>query len=134
MPTSYKLRLLPEKFSINKLPQFEELPHIFAKGDNCFIVRTDKELSIICPEYMAPNSVQQVGGWRCIRISGDHDLSEVGVLASILNPLAEAGISILAFSSFETDHIFIMEENLVEAVQALQKAGHQFLHSEIPAS
>lgn len=134
MSKSYKLRLLPERFSINKLPQFEELPHIFAKGDNCFIVRTDKELSIICPEFMAPNSVQQVGGWRCIRVQDDYDLSEIGVLAAILDPLAEAGISILAFSSFETDHIFIMEEKLVDAVQALQKAGHKFLHSEIPAS
>ncbi|MEX0602132.1 MAG: hypothetical protein WD295_02245, partial [Bacteroidota bacterium] len=64
MGTKPILHLLNEKFVINKLPQFAELPQIFAQGDLCFISRSDKELSIICPEFMAPNNVQQEAGWR----------------------------------------------------------------------
>lgn len=130
MAKPVSLHLLNERFTINKLPQFAELPHIFTKGDNCFIARTEKELSIICPEFMAPNNVQQEAGWRCIRLMNEGGLMEVGLLASVIVPLTEAKIPLLAVSSFDTDYIFVLEENLVNAVQVLQRAGHDFSHKE----
>jgi hypothetical protein len=57
-------------------------------------------------------------------------LEEVGVLASITEPLAEAQVPIFAISTFNTDYVLVMEEHLVNAVQALQKAGHDFVHKE----
>ena len=122
------LHMLGETFTINKLPQFAEIPSILSQGDMCFISRTDEELSIICPDYMAPNNVQQELGWRCIRVEGEMKLQEVGVLASLAQPLADAGIPMFVVSTFNTDYIFVMEENLVNAVQALQQAGHDFRH------
>jgi len=77
---------------------------------------------------MAPNNVQQELGWRCFKVEGDLKLQEVGVIASLAQPLADAGIPMFVISTFNTDYIFVMEENLVNAVQALQQAGHQFLH------
>lgn len=130
---SHKLSLyvLPDKFTVNKLPQFGEIPSILAKGEMCFISRTDEELTIICPEFMAPNNVQQEIGWRCFRIEGEQKLVEVGMIIAVTKPLADAGIPLLAVSTYNTDYFFLMEENLVPAVQALQKAGHEFLHKEI---
>ncbi|MGA3244628.1 MAG: ACT domain-containing protein [Bacteroidota bacterium] len=122
------LHMLGETFTINKLPQFAEIPSILSQGDMCFISRTDEELSIVCPDYMAPNNVQQELGWRCIRVEGEMKLQEVGVLASLAQPLADAGIPMFVVSTFNTDYIFVMEENLVNAVQALQQAGHDFRH------
>ncbi len=119
-----------EAFTINKLPQFAEIPSILSKGEMCFIFRTDDELTIVCPDYMAPNNVQQEFGWRCLRVGGDMKLREVGVLASIAGPLAEANVPLFAVSTFNTDYVFVMEEHLVTAVQALQKAGHEFVHKE----
>jgi hypothetical protein len=130
MAKQLTLHLLSEHFTINKMPQFAEIPHIFTKGDNCFIVRTEKELSIICPEFMAPNNVQQEAGWRCLRVESEGGLLEVGLLAAVINPLTDAGIPLLAVSSFDTDYIFVLEENLVNAVQVLQRAGHSFSHKE----
>ena len=124
------LQLMNENFTVNKLAQFAELPSIFAKGELCFMMRTDEEFAIICPDFMAPNNVQQETGWKCMRVIGSLPLNEVGVLASITGPLAEAKIPLLAVSTFNTDYIFVMEENLVNAVQALQKAGHEFVHGE----
>jgi hypothetical protein len=124
------LHLLSETFTINKLPQFAEIPSILGQGDMCFIFRTDEELCIVCPDYMAPNNVQQELGWRCLKVEGEMKLQDVGVLASITQPLAEANIPLFAVSTFNTDYVFVMEENLVNAVQALQKAGHDFLHKE----
>jgi len=124
-----RLHVLEEKFAVSKLPQFAELPQVFTKGENCFVARTDSELSIICPEFMAPTNVQQEAGWRCIQVVGEMPLSEVGVLANLTGPLAKAGIPILAISTFDTDYLFVMEENLVPAVQVIQKAGHEFVHT-----
>jgi uncharacterized protein len=124
------LHLLPETFTINKLPQFAEIPSILSQGDMCFISRTDEELSIVCPDYMAPNNVQQELGWRCLRVEASLKLVEVGVLASIAQPLTDAAIPMFAICTFNTDYVFVLEENLVNAVQALQKAGHDFVHKE----
>lgn len=125
-----KLHMLGEMFTINKLPQFAEIPSILSQGEMCFIFRTDDELSIICPDYMAPNNVQQELGWRCFKVDGEMKLQEVGVLAAIAQPLAEAEVPMFAVSTFNTDYVFVMEENLVDAVHALQKAGHEFLHKD----
>ena len=124
------LHLLNETFTINKLPQFGEIPAILSKGEMCFIFRTDEELTIICPDFMAPNNVQQELGWRCIMVEGPLKLEEVGVLASLTEPLASAQVPIIAVSTYNTDYVFVQEEQLVHAVQALQKAGHEFIHKE----
>ena len=124
------LHLLNDTFSISKLPQFAEIPSILSQGDMCFIARTDEELTILCPEYMAPNGVQQELGWRCLKVEGEWKMDEVGVLASITQPLAEANVPLFVISTFNTDYIFVEDEHLVTAVQALQKAGHSFDHKE----
>ncbi|MGH2569251.1 MAG: ACT domain-containing protein [Bacteroidota bacterium] len=124
------LQLMNETFAVNKLAQFAELPSIFAKGEMCFMMRTDEEFTIVCPDFMSPNNVQQETGWKCIKVNGTMNLKEVGVLASLTQPLAEAGIPILAIGTFNTDYIFVLEENIVNAVQALQQAGHDFVHNE----
>jgi hypothetical protein len=125
-----KLQLLEEKFAISKMPQFAELPSVFAKGEMCFVMRTDEDLTIVGPEFMAPNNVQQEVGYRGIRIVGETPTSAVGVITSLVQPLADAGISIFVVSTFNNTYIFLMEENLVKATQALQHAGHEFVHEE----
>jgi hypothetical protein len=130
MKKKLTLQLLSETFTINKLPQFAEIPSILSKGEMCFIFRTDEELTIVCPDFMAPNNVQQELGWRCLRVEGPMKLEEIGVLASITEPLAEAKVPIYVISTYNTDYVFVMEEHLVTAVQALQKVGHEFIHKD----
>jgi uncharacterized protein len=124
------LRLLDEKFVISKMPQFAELPSVFAKGELCFVMRTDDDLTIISPEFMAPNNVQQEVGYRCFCTSTEIPRDATGVLTALLKPLSDAGISVFAVSTFHSDYIFLMEEYLVKATQALQHAGHEFVHEE----
>jgi uncharacterized protein len=131
MDKKFKILLLEDKFSINKLPQFGEIPVIFTKGDMCFTSRTEDELTIICPEFMAPNNVQQEVGWRCLKIQSEANITkEVGVIATVTQPLAENGITIFCVTTFSNVFVFLLEEKLVKAVQVLQHAGHEFLHKE----
>ncbi len=80
---------------------------------------------MVCLESMVPQGVQKEPGWRCLRVAGKLNFALVGVLASLLTPLASAGVSVLALSTFDTDWILIKENDLDRAIEALRAAGHE---------
>ena len=125
-----KLHLMDGKFTVSKLPVFQDLPQIIANGELCFTMRTDSEFTVITPDFMAPNNVQSEPNWRCVRIDGEIPFQAVGVLYSLAKPLADAGVPIFAVSTYNTDYVFLPEEMLIQAVQALQHVGHEFVHKE----
>ena len=125
------LHLLNDKFTISRLAQFAEIPMIVAKGEMCFTARTDDELIVITPEFMAPNNVQQEVGWRVIRVEEDSVFEDPKLIAAVVDPLTQAGIGTLAFTTFNAIYIFLREEMIVDAVKALQHAGHTFKHKEV---
>ena len=47
-----------------------------------------------------------------------------GVLASLTTPLAEAGVSVFAISTFDTDYLLVKAEDLERAVDVLRRRGH----------
>lgn len=95
-------------------------------GDQTFfaMVRTEDELSVICPEEEVREGTQTADGWRVLKLDGVFAFTEVGVLAAVLQPLAEAGIGILAASTFNTDYVLVKGEHLERAIQTLRAAGH----------
>jgi hypothetical protein len=48
----------------------------------------------------------------------------VGVLASLVQPLAESGISVFAISTFDTDYLLVKVADLQRAINALRQNGH----------
>jgi hypothetical protein len=130
MKKELKLCLLQDKFCYSKLPQFAELPSVFAKGEMCFVMRTDEELTIVSPEFMAPNNVQQEIGFRGLRVASEVSFTEVGVIASLTQPLQDAGVSVMVVSTFNTEYLFFREEDLAKVTNVLQDAGHEFISEE----
>ena len=63
-------------------------------------------------------------GWRALRVAEPMDFGLTGVLAGISTVLAQAGISIFAVSTFDTDYILIKAENLGLAQTALEAGGY----------
>jgi hypothetical protein len=122
--------MLEEKFSISKLPQFAELPSVFAQGEQCFISRTDEELSIISPDFMAPNNVQQVTGYRCFKIVKGTAPNDIGAIDTIIHPAAEAGIRIFTVPTYTITYVFFLEEDLEKLTEVMQRAGHEFVTKE----
>jgi hypothetical protein len=51
--------------------------------------------------------------------SGTIPFSVIGVLGSLTAPLAEAGISVFAVSTFDTDYLFVKENDLAVALAVL---------------
>ncbi|MDR3375252.1 MAG: ACT domain-containing protein, partial [Ancalomicrobiaceae bacterium] len=67
---------------------------------------------------------ERTEGWRCLRISEVFDFSAPGILASVLAPIAQAGIGIFAASTYSTDYLWIRATDVPTALSALTAAGH----------
>jgi hypothetical protein len=97
--------------------------------------RTRDELSIVvmeesCPEEVRTKEVRIERGWIALKLEGPFPFSMTGVLASFLQPLAEAQIPIFAISTFDTDYVLIKRDNLERAIRALSAAGQEKLREE----
>jgi uncharacterized protein len=111
-----RLQILRGEFTIQKLDATAPIPEWATGGEFVSITRTRDELSIVCE---SPS-----GEWRCLKVEGLLNFSLVGILASLAEPLAKAGVPIFAISTFDTDHILVKAENLDRAIDALRSAGH----------
>jgi uncharacterized protein len=87
------------------------------------VTRTPQELSVVAPEAAFPPEWKIEGGWRALQVQGPLDFSLTGILSSISQPLASAGIPIFAISTYDTDFIFVKEDKLEDAKIALVKNG-----------
>lgn len=112
-------------FAICRLNPEQPIPEWAFSDSFSSVTKTSDELSIICWQDSVPEEVAKNGNWRCLKIEGPLDFSAVGILNSISQPLAKNGISILAISTYETDYIFVKEEQLPETLKILMKEGHE---------
>jgi hypothetical protein len=121
-----KYRVLKERLAVCRMAADAPIPAW--AGGFYSTTRTSDELSIVCPENQIDQTRPDVtveGGWVAFKLEGPFPFSMTGVLASFLQPLAEAQIPIFAISTFDTDYVLVKEENLQRAVAALGAAGHE---------
>jgi uncharacterized protein len=116
------LLLLKETFGICSFPKDVHIPDWAFLGGFFSITRTADELSIVCPEKNIPEETQSEKNWRAFKIDGVLDFSLVGILAQISQVLANAGISIFAISTYNTDYILLKNEKLEEAIDVLRNS------------
>ena len=121
--SSLTLSLLPETYAICRLPAGEQVKAP-SPGSFRLLVHAVEETTIVCPESEAPAGAQIDTGWRCFRILQNFDFSIPGILASVLQPLANAGIGIFATSTFSTDYVLVKSADHEQAIAALRAAGH----------
>lgn len=118
------LSLLPESYAICRLPPGQAVTPP-QPGSFSLLVYGIEETTIVCPTGQAPQAAEVDAGWRCFRILQSFDFSVPGILASVLDPLAKAGIGIYATSTFSTDYVLVKEADLAGALEALAGAGHE---------
>jgi uncharacterized protein len=121
---NFELSLLAETFTICHLAADAAVPGWATQGQFFSITRTSEELSIIAESALVPERLRTEVSWRVIRVHGPFDFSEVGVLVALVQPLAAAGVSVFAVSTFDTDYLLVQRSQLREAVIAFRKAAH----------
>lgn len=124
MTQQLNLLVLPELLTICKLNSRHKIPDWAITGSFYAVTKTADELSIVCQQVQVPPTVKQESGWRCLKVAGPLDFALIGILANLAQILAEAGISIFAISTFDTDYLLIKADKLAAGVQALRQAGH----------
>lgn len=118
------LSVLPERYAICRLQADEGVPPLADAGDFVSISRTRDELSIVCLEKNVPAGIQTEFGWRTLKCEGHLDLTVVGVIVSIAEPLAAAGVPIFPIATHNTDYVLVKELQLEIAIHALTAYGH----------
>ena len=125
-----ELSLLPERFAISRLAPESPIPGWATQGPFYSVTRTGDELSIVTELSRVPADIQSQPVWRVLKVHGPFVLSEIGVLAALAMPLAEAKISLFAISTFDTDYLLVASETLPAATAALERAGHTIYGSK----
>ena len=124
------LDLLPEEYAICRLPAGSPPPPgLTGPGgtDNGVVSVTwaADEVSVVCRADRVPPGATAESPWRCLRVVGPLEFALTGILASLVGPLADARVNIMAFSTYDTDYVLVPAVRLAEAIATLTKAGHR---------
>ncbi|MBN2386618.1 MAG: ACT domain-containing protein [Anaerolineales bacterium] len=121
-----QLSTIPGTFAIHRFEPGTPVPTAVLEAAFFTATRSETELSIVAPESLHLAAERTERGWACIRVEGPLDFDLVGILAGLTGVLAEAGISLFAISTFDTDYILVKADRLDEARRALGSKGHHF--------
>jgi len=118
------LTLFSDRYAICRLDPNADVPPWSASGQFVSVSRTPDELSVVCPEANLPYGVACESGWRILKCEGPLDYSLPGIIASLAEPLADAGVPIFPIATCDTDYILVKEQHLETAINALTGYGH----------
>jgi hypothetical protein len=121
--TSVDLVLLESMLAVCRLPANEPEPAWAHRGSFSSVTRTPQELSIVCEAASVPPEVEAETGWICFMVEGPLAFTEIGILSSLTAPLAAAGVSVFAISTYETDYLLVKEASLEPALSSLRSEG-----------
>jgi len=125
--TELTLQIMAETLAVCRLDKAAQFPGWALAGGFFSVTRTSDELSVVCSQNLVPEGVKCEREWRGLKVLGPLDFVLTGILSSLATPLAQAGISIFAISTFDTDYLLVRDRDLFETVSVLTNAGFKFL-------
>lgn len=125
MTSTLTLSVRPERFAIYKFPPDTTPPSWIFDESFYSISRTEDELSVVSAERAIPDSpdVLVERDWTTLKVEGPLDFALTGILSSLASPLANAGISIFAISTYDTDYLLVKKKQLEETITVLSNEG-----------
>jgi hypothetical protein len=121
---TYSLERFPERLAVVRLGPGAEVP-AWAESSSLFsITATATETSLVCARRNVPKKVRQAGPFAAFAVTGPLDFALTGVLATLLQPLAEAEISVFTISTYDTDWILVPFEKAEDAAEEWRRRGH----------
>lgn len=118
-----QLKLLTETFGILKLTPPQDFPTWLGQASIFFVAQTEDEFSIICPQDTIPDGMDYSANYHCLRADGDLAFDEIGVIARLSQPLADAGLSLFLVSTHDRDYVFVSQDDLQQALKIYQDIG-----------
>lgn len=130
---SFTLLQFPEKLAIVRLGPGAELPK-WAESSSLFsVTATATETSVICATRSVPTKTPSIKPLTAFQVQGPLDPDAVGILASLLAPLAEAEVPVYTLSTFDTDWIMVRLVDGDRAAEEWRRRGHT-VTAAVPAT
>jgi len=120
-----ELEILAGTYAVTRLDPDSPVPGWLPAAGLTALVRTTRELSVVCQEDAVPSHLMSERGWRCLGVVGILDFSLVGILAGLTAALAREKVSVFAVSTFDTDYVLVRAGDLDRALDALEVAGYR---------
>jgi hypothetical protein len=126
MSAALTLSVQEGDLAVVRLPAGAAVPGWVPADGFSSATRSAGDLSIVCAAAAVPADLGAPveRGWVRLELQGPFEFHLTGILASVLVPLAEAGVGIFALSTYDTDHVMVKDHQLDAAVAALRRAGH----------
>ncbi len=118
------IQVLEGEYALISLPANSSLT-LPAGGNLKIVIHDPVEITLVLEvsaweKIAAQHLSAKVGrGYRAIRLSQDFPLETVGVMAKLTGALAQAGVSIMAYSTYKTDVVLVRSWELTQAVGVL---------------
>lgn len=117
MTVAQRLHIVPGRFIVDHLPNAT-----FPEDDDWIaLVRAPEGLTVV----RDASPFAETERWGGFYGDGGHGLDATGMLAALVGPLADAGISVFVASTYAADLVLVPEHRLTEATAALRDAGHR---------
>jgi uncharacterized protein len=112
---------LPDKFVIYQVQDIREIPLEILESDFFSVTKTGEEISILTNSPASFFGIESEPGWRGFKVDGILDFSLVGIIHALATPMKENNISVFVISTFNTDYLFVKEDNFERAIELFQQ-------------
>ena len=119
-----KIYVWEETFSV--LKSKKAYPNAFAS----IIDKNETTVIIDQSKYDMDDVLEIESDWKIITFDMVLPFGLTGFLSRVSNILADEGISILAVSSYSTDHILVKEKDLLKTINQLENLGFRVEEKE----
>ena len=113
------LTIHAEPYAVCRLPADAAVPAWIENQPLVSMTRTPDELSIVCDQNRVPDHFEVEKDWALLQVVGPLDFAMTGIIASLTTPLAQAGIPVFVFSTFDTDYLMVKQVHLATTIDIL---------------
>ena len=126
-----RLLMCAQPVSMVRLAADADWPTWAVGGPISSITHPATEVSVVCPTIAVPDDVpgQVQGPYVAVVIDEVLEFSQVGVLVSLLRPLADGGIPVLTVSTYDTDWVLIRASQMSAAAALWRAAGYEVIET-----
>lgn len=124
------LTILPETYALIKLDTNSPIPDEIYKSSFLNISKSKSELSVLCEQKFAEKSNSSDLDWRLFKYEGSIESNETGIVASIVDPLAYAGISVIVYTTYDNGYFGVNSFDLSKATALLLASGIKVNNSQ----
>lgn len=122
--STYDIDRFPETLAMVRFGPGTDLPG-WAESSSIFsVTATASETSLVCAARNVPGKARAHRPFHAFSVRGELAADQPGVLVGLLAPLAEAGISVLSISTFDTEWVLVPVDRVDEAEEVWRRQGH----------